>query len=148
MARGGQRAGRPGTAYSNRSDLHQPVKVADGGEYGSRKMLAQAQQVVPLPQQPPIPAAGGPPSAAGGAAPPPAPQPGLTPGELDFERASERPDEPVTAGLPVGPGPGPEALNLGPTSTDPAVVLQSMYQNVPEARNNDVLRLIEALQNQ
>jgi len=46
----------------------------------------------------------------------------------------------------MGPGPGPEALNLpSTTATDPSVVLRSIYQNVPEAQNNDVLRLIEAM---
>lgn len=27
-----------------------------------------------------------------------------------FDRPTETPDEPVTAGLPIGPGPGPEAI--------------------------------------
>lgn len=148
MARGGQRAGTPGKAYAQRTDLHQPVTVAPGEEYGGRKMLEQAQKVVPLPQQPatPSPAGGGGTAPAGPTAAMTA-QPGLSPGELDFTRATERPNEPVTAGLPVGPGPGPEALGLGPTSTDPGIVLRSMYQNVPEAQNNDVLRLIEAFDN-
>jgi len=116
-------------------------------QYGQRKMMENAQKVIPLPQQPPLPSpgGGGPPAAAGAALPP---QPGLSPGELDFTRPTENPGEPVTAGLPMGPGPGPEVLGLGPTSTDPAVVLRSMYANVPEARNNDVLRLIEALDTQ
>jgi hypothetical protein len=29
-------------------------------------------------------------------------------------RPTERPNEPVTAGLPTGPGAGPEALSTGP----------------------------------
>lgn len=29
---------------------------------------------------------------------------------LNLMRPTERPNEPVTAGLPVGPGPGPESL--------------------------------------
>lgn len=149
MARGGQRRGTPGTAYANRTDMHQPVKTPDGMAYGKRKMLEEAQKVIPLPTQPSMP---GPATGGGGPAvaptPPMSAQPGLSPGELDFARPTERPAEPVTAGLPVGPGPGPEALGLGPTADDPAVVLRSMYANVPEARNNDVLRLIEALDNQ
>lgn len=141
MARGGQRAGRIGTTYSNRTDLHQPVKVADGGEYGSRKMLEQAQKVVPLPQQPAIPAAGGPPAAV--SAVPPAPQPGLSPGELDFARPTELPQEPVTNGLPMGPGAGPEALNLPGAASTTANMLRTMYANVPQAQNPDFLRLVQ-----
>lgn len=33
------------------------------------------------------------------------------PGSLPFLHPTMRPNEPVTAGLPVGPGPGPEALS-------------------------------------
>jgi hypothetical protein len=27
---------------------------------------------------------------------------------------TERPDEPITAGVPIGPGPGPEVLGIAP----------------------------------
>lgn len=147
MARGGARNGTPGKAYANRRDLstHQPITVAPGGQYGSGVASEEAQKILPLPsvtapsaaptpQLPPV-AAGG----SGGV---------VAPGDINFEGPTQRPDEPVTAGLPVGPGPGPEALNPPlpqVTPNDPAVVLRAMYQNVPEAQNNDVLRLIEAL---
>ena len=32
------------------------------------------------------------------------------PGTLPFLHPTARPNEPVTAGLPLGPGPGPEAI--------------------------------------
>src|SRR5438105_5149300 len=35
-----------------------------------------------------------------------------------FDMPSKRPAEPVTAGLPMGPGPGPEALQAQPDSSD------------------------------
>lgn len=42
--------------------------------------------------------------------------PPVQPGEMGaLDRPTERPGEPVTAGLPSGPGPGPEALGLGQT---------------------------------
>src|SRR5690606_38093457 len=47
----------------------------------------------------------------------PPPQGGL------FAAPSSRPTEPVTAGLPVGPGPGPEVLPAMPEGPDPSVVL-------------------------
>lgn len=144
MARGGRRVGTPGTAYPNRTDLHQPVKAAPGGEYGSVTQLRNAQKVIPLPDaNPPMP----PPAAAGTPAPPGGGG-GVAPGDINFTAPTNRPNEPVTAGLPIGPGPGPEALGMGPAATDPSIVLRAMYRNVPEARNNDVLRLIEALDKQ
>jgi hypothetical protein len=32
------------------------------------------------------------------------------PGDLKFLHPTDRPNEPLTAGLPIGPGPGPEVL--------------------------------------
>ena len=34
------------------------------------------------------------------------------PGAMPFLRPTERPNEPVTAGIPLGAGPGPEALGM------------------------------------
>ena len=53
-----------------------------------------------------------------------------------------RPHEPITAGLPMGPGPGPEAL--GPQgATDPTRrLLQAMLVAHP---SNDIMRLIDML---
>ena len=93
------RAARTPSPTANRTDLLTPVP---GQEYGQAAAQEQAQQAVP---------AGGGPSQpdhnAMFAALASAPQPGSH-GALD--RATERPNEPVTHGLPVGPGGGPEAL--------------------------------------
>lgn len=53
-----------------------------------------------------------------------------------------RPGEPLTAGLPMGPGPGPEAL--GPMGqTDPTRrLLQAMLVVHP---SNDIMRLLDML---
>lgn len=138
MARGGKRTGTPGTAYKQRTDLHQPITAASGGPYGQMKQLEDAQRVIPLPSQP--------------ASPPPAPStPGggvAIPGQLGFTDPTQRPNEPVTAGLPVGPGPGPEALNLPDQSATTAAQLRTMYANVPAAQNNDFLRLLELAEQQ
>lgn len=72
-------------------------------------------------------------------------QPGSTPmpggapaGPLvDLDAPSERQWEPVTAGIPSGPGPGPEALGI-PTLT-PLDKLKRMYRTNP---NPDLLELI------
>jgi hypothetical protein len=53
---------------------------------------------------------------------------------------SVRPSEPLTTGLPVGPGAGPEVLNVAP---DPVrEVLRAMMVAFP---NSDVQRLIDQL---
>ena len=145
MARGGARTGTPGRSYQNRTDLHQPVKAAPGGEYGQVTELKNAQRVIPLPnanalppprvqQAQPVPGGGG--------------APLIAPGELNFEAPTERPNEPVTAGLPVGPGPGPEALNLPSDVSTIAANLRTMYANVPAAQNADFLRLVELAEQQ
>lgn len=134
MARGGRRQGTPGTPYSNRSDLRQPIRTITGQQYGERAALENAQRAIPLPNTTSVPTPAAPEQAP--AAPP------MVPGALDFARASERPNEPVTAGLPTGPGPGPEILGLGgqPAADDIGQTLRAIYQANP---SNDLLRLIE-----
>lgn len=48
---------------------------------------------------------------------PMAPSPLPAPGSVPLVRPSERPNEPFTHGLPVGPGAGPEALEGAPTQS-------------------------------
>ena len=116
MARGGRRAGNRGAGYTNRTDLQSalPLNAPQGLPYGDRQKLIQAQRAVPMAPAP-APSPGPPgqsaPPAGGPGVPPAGPVPGARGPLL---RPTERPDEPVTAGLPTGPGPGPEAL--GPLS--------------------------------
>lgn len=100
--RGGPRAGQRGRAYPNRSDLNaQPVRTVPGQTYGEAGQQAAAQAQIPLPATQPIT---GQPVGPGAPAPLEQAVPLLAP--------SDRPDEPLTAGAPVGPGPGPEAVGL------------------------------------
>lgn len=100
---GGSRQGQPGKPYPNRSDLRaQKVSVPPSAEYGQGERLRRSQAAVPMAGAPAVPqaAAGAGPLAAGGA-----------PGELPpFTRPTERPGEPLTTGIPSGPGAGPEVL--------------------------------------
>lgn len=102
MARGGRRAGKPGKAYANRTDLAGkiPVQAAPNQAYGKAGAQMDAQRQLPMGAAPSPVGSGGGPASAG--------IPQLPP----FDRPTERPDEPLTAGLSSGPGPGPEALNL------------------------------------
>jgi hypothetical protein len=77
-------------AMSKRTDggPTQPVMETGGFEYGGRKDFEDIQGGAPMAAAP-----------SGPALPPPTP----------LFAPTERPDEPVTAGAPVGPGPGPAA---------------------------------------
>ena len=104
------------TRNPNRSDLAAPVTAAPNQPYGIAAQQIAAQGVVPMGPQP---IAGG-----GQAGPPSAPSDpnamvaalqahaaaGGGPHPQGFTRPTERPNEPVTHGLPIGPGAGPEAL--------------------------------------
>ena len=115
-SRGGVRAGSPGSAYSNRSDLNAnrslPVTSVPGQTYGAAQAQQNAQRMVPM-APPSVGLPPGPGGAMGGGAPGGAPPGGggPPPGSLTpLDAPSERPDEPVTHGAALGPGPGPESL--------------------------------------
>jgi hypothetical protein len=100
--RGGSRNGTPGVAYPNRSDLNAP-KVAQprftGQEYGQATQQAQATQAVPVGQAPTDVEALR--AAAAGHDFPQLPPMGAE---------TAHPREPITAGMAMGAGPGPESL--------------------------------------
>lgn len=84
----------------------QAVMTPTGLPYGENQQLQQAQQAVPV--------AGAPPSA------PPPPQNPIEaaknfqmPALGDLHGPSERPNEPLQSGLPVGPGPSPPTQTGG-----------------------------------
>ena len=140
MARGGARTGTPGKTYGNRSDLTQPIRAVNNEPYGQKQALLAAQKAIPLPSE------------QGAAAPSPsqatmpvgtaaAPGPPVLPGQNDFTRPTDRPAEPVTAGLPIGPGPGPEALSAN-TQAPPDLIgaqLRAVFAQYP---NDDLLRVM------
>lgn len=110
MPSGGSRQGKAGGGFSNRTDLtakpRLPVTTVPGQPYGQAGQQAAAQQAVPM-GTPPLPQPQGPP------APPTA---GMLPSDvLGLDAPTQRPTEPVTNGLAVGPGGGPEVLpsNVG-----------------------------------
>lgn len=119
MARGGRRAGKVGQAYSNRSDLNTvtklPIMVAPSNKYGAAEQQMESQRAVPLA---PAPNPG-----AGPAAGTPSEAPGPQPGSFGaFDRPTDRPHEPISAGAPFGPGPGAEAMGIGPQGPGSSLV--------------------------
>lgn len=93
-------------SYAQRTDLNRPVPInaPTGQPYGVRAEQVAAQRAIPI-APPPAPA-----MAPSNAGPAPAPMGPLPVVPLDAD--STRPGEPVTAGVPVGAGPGPEVLGL------------------------------------
>lgn len=144
--RGGARQGTPGTNYGNRSDLGvnrkpptQGIAVASGQPYGQRSQQIAAQQAIPLPAAPPVQA----PSSLG-APQSTAPVPGMPPqAQGPFDRPTDHPNEPLTAGLPVGPGPGPEAIRGGTALSSDDVVLAQLRAVMRQYPSSDIARLIE-----
>lgn len=139
MPRGGRRTGTPGKTYSNRQDLNSnrsnvvPMMAAKGQQYGANKAQMDAQRAIPV-APPPAPATAPPVGPVGpGAAT--APGPTLTP----LGAPTQRPGEPVTAGVPVGPGPNGIAT---PGADDLRLRLGAMYQAFP---TEEIRQLIEML---
>lgn len=143
MPRGGKRSGKFGVAHGHRTDLNRndaiAVKTVPGQPYGAAQQQREAQQVIPV---------------AGTSAPGPgavrtAPAAGQQsgsgplPGSLGFVEPTGRPGEPVTAGLPVGPGAGPEGLSLLQDTEDVLVQLREAYRLYPTAAVRRLLERVE-----
>ena len=136
--RGGSRQGTPGKAYGNRSDLTQAPSAAPGQEYGKAAAQLRAQTQIPLPKQS-TPASAG--SAPAGPSPPAGAAPTVPPGGLGpLDAPTQNPNQPLTAGMPSGPGPGPEALGGGGLS--PIDEVRAMFAANP---NDDMRRLLAYL---
>ncbi len=95
-----------GNGYGNRTDQMakgktQAIAVASGQTYGNRQASEQSQRDMPLPGDPIANLMADTGTFDG------------TPTSL--LAPTQRPDEPVTAGLTTGPGPGPEVL-FGPST--------------------------------
>lgn len=117
MPRGGPRQGTPGKGYSNRTDL-----ALNSASQTATNTAASGGVQAPAP----VPTLGQP------QAGPPQMTPDMVP-RLDDPTA--RPGEPVTAGLPMGPGPGPEALAPLPLGPADAGLLAAFQRNpTPELR--------------
>lgn len=114
--------------YPNRSDLRNRTlapRAATGQTYGEAGQQMAAQRAVPM---------GAPPTEQAAR-----PRPG-TIGSLT--RRTERPAEPITAGAPIGPGVGPEAIGVASTTGDPALdELRMIYQMFP---NDDLADLLDS----
>lgn len=150
-------AGLAGMPSGNRTDL--AAKAPTGLPYGEAGALQAAQQAVPMGAQPSPAAPGGPPGMPPGVSGPPgvpggsnAPPGGLAdilaaaqamppPSGPGLSAPTMRPNEPVTAGLPSGPGPGPEVLNMAPAPPD---ALTQTLQAAAQATGSGLLANLAA----
>ena len=121
--------------YSNRTDLQNPAKkmavsAAKGQTYGEAGKQLAAQRAVPM------------------AAPAPAPRPRnpVAPGSMGaFNRDTTAPDEPVTAGANVGPGPNAFQAGIMAPAMMGNPVLQELIVLNQLFPNDDLKNLISIL---
>lgn len=144
--RGGRRAGKLAGKYPNRTDLAAktklPVTVGPSQYYGQATASAAAQKAVPEGNP-----AVAPPMSSGAA--PTGWQPGMPPpaalsntGINPLHAPTQRPNEPLTAGLSSGAGPGPEALGPVPFKPDPLVQAAASFQAVPTSHMTPQMRAL------
>jgi len=123
-------------AYGQRTDLNKMAATAVPGQtYGEAGAQKSAQRAVPM-----------------GSTAQPAP-PSVSPGQYGpFDRATERPNEPVTTGNPMGAGAGPEVLPAPPPAylqpgsrEDLISQVRYIYSKNP---NSAVFQLLLELENQ
>jgi len=123
--------------YPNRSDLRNPAKklavqTAPSSQYGEAAASQRAQQAVPMAPSP----------TAAVDTTPTAPRPRPTPGQFGgLDRPTERPQEPLTAGAPFGPGRTPSTPGfVAPRNNDPVLnELRALYAQFPSEDLADML---------
>lgn len=131
-ARGGPRTPTPGTSYPNRRDLAtQPAQAPKGQDYGERGKTMERQRIQPVAGAPTTPTAS--PTASPSGNPLQQAMTGMEPGSVPtLMDPSARPNEPVTAGLSSGPGPGREGLTAGTFGPQELSLLRGMYRKYPQ----------------
>lgn len=128
-----------GRQYGNRTDLagnarpSLPASAGPSQQYGQRVALERAQQAVPQgasPTQPPSVER--------------QQQQMAAPGSLGaLLRETERPGEPITAGMAMGAGPGPEVLPVG-IGSDLSARLRALFAANPgDERLRDVIEELD-----
>ena len=114
-------------AYGQRTDLNMAPSAVPGQTYGEAGAQMAAQRAVPM----------------GAPAAPAAPKaPTSTPGQYGpLDRPTERPNEPLTAGAPFGPGRMSQGnAYIGPRNSDPILdELRALYATYPSDELADML---------
>lgn len=122
---------------------YQPPQAANAQAYGLRGDQMAAQSAMPLPQTnqsqptPPSPTATQDLIAQAAQF-----DPGITP----LFAPSQNPAEPVTAGLPIGPGPGVEALSVKPDERQQTI--EMLLAMAADTGNNSLAHIAMKIKNQ
>lgn len=126
-------------ALSKRTDTGQPSRYMSGGPYGEGQELMELQSSAPMAEAPkPSPGrlrnrSGGGGSAAGGVS-----------GELTpLFAPTERPQEPLTAGAPFGPGPNSSPFNA---TVAPGVISSRLARLAETDTTGDTMYLFQLAQ--
>lgn len=126
-----------------RNRQYQAPAAANNQAYGLRGDQLQAQQAMPIPQSDPVPPQAPPqPSASDPNLLQVAQQfdPGITP----LSAPTERPGEPVTTGLSLGPGAGPEIFSSPARAQRSADMLDMLAQFSGDDRTRQMAARIRA----
>ena len=117
----------------------QPARYISGLGYGQGQATMQQQQAAPMAA---TPSTGGLPQSNS--------MESMLPSITQLSAATENPDEPVTAGSDLGPGPDSSSLNLPsmatPQAESPIQIIQALYMQDPT--NEDVRYILEGLTSQ
>lgn len=139
--RGGPRQGSVGQRYQNRSDMRTPGQritpsnLPASQQYGQGVQQARSLSVAPTPGA----------TVPQGSSPNSAPQTVLQPGDVpSLSDPTANPNEPVTAGLSLGPGVGPEGLGAIAVQDSPELgIAKRLFLEFP---NPDLRRYISYLE--
>lgn len=109
-----------------------------GQDYGERQATLDRQTIQPV--------AGAPTSGVTGGGERPMPNlSGMLPGEVPtLLDPSANPNQPVTAGLPTGPGPGLEGMSAGSFGPQELSFLRGMYRKYPYESLRRMIEQMEA----
>jgi len=106
-------------ALSQRTDMVN----SDPNVYGDRKAMQETMSAAPMARAQAVPS---------------------SPSITSLFAPTERPNEPVTAGNPLGAGPGPESLNLPARSFSATQILSRLAQNDPTGEVEMILQDLNA----
>lgn len=146
MPRGGyQKPSKPAAVSgvgknSKRTDggvqaVREPDIDTMGLEYGDRQMVADAQKIAPLPKG----------QTAVERRPTGAPTTGGKLPDWLINGDTNRPDEPVTTGLGMGPGAGPEALQAAAPAPDiREQILEGLFMQYQDPNAHQLLQQLRA----
>lgn len=124
-------------ALSRRTDTGpaQKLQTLGDAQYGEAATFRDLQKSAPLAQAP----------QPGRATVTSGSPTGSTPSTIPLNAPTVRPNEPITAGAPVGPGPGPEALGLSEGEPDYTTAKTTLQSIADAGGSTEVQALLQSM---